>query len=382
MDNSDFYTNLPYVNSFENFHKLELYRDVPYNWFIVTTDIKGSTKLTDAGKFNQISFISSLCLLGVLEEINDIDIPFSYGGDGITFLIPPKYLERVSKTLTFAIYFAKERFNIDLIAGIVPITEVLRHRHKVKVLKIKLDEGLYHPVFSGGGMSFAEKLIKTSEEFRLRDVIPSFPDIDFINFISSDISAEQSDIISLLVKTSESVDEGQTYNEVLNVIRMIFGTETNRKKYNTKRSTRLKKIHEKIVLNTKFQLYKNRQKDKVSFLKHYFHNSKKYIHERYSSNSEEFNSDAFKNSDMEKFDDMLRMTLVGNLTQKQQLEAFLYRLYEDKKLAYGLSINNNAYLTLRLKRNKQNYFLIDGSNAGYTQAAKELKNRLNWLSIT
>ena len=46
----DFYKNLPEFTRFEEFSNAELYAVAPSDWFVVITDVKGSTKAIENGQ--------------------------------------------------------------------------------------------------------------------------------------------------------------------------------------------------------------------------------------------------------------------------------------------------------------------------------------------
>uniref|UniRef100_UPI003D0E0E9F DUF3095 family protein n=1 Tax=Arcobacter sp. TaxID=1872629 RepID=UPI003D0E0E9F len=85
-----------------------------------------------------------------------------------------------------------------------------------------------------------------------------------------------------------------------------------------------------------------------------------------------------RTTDTEKFDDMLRMVISTDKTQTKKLEEYLEKEFANKKLIYGIHKSNSSLMTcLIFERHGKHIHFIDGSNGGYSAAAKELKSRLD-----
>ncbi|MDZ7819547.1 MAG: DUF3095 family protein [Aliarcobacter sp.] len=87
-----------------------------------------------------------------------------------------------------------------------------------------------------------------------------------------------------------------------------------------------------------------------------------------------------RTTDTEKFDDMLRMVISTDKNQTKKLEEYLENLYLKKDIVYGIHKSDSALMTcLIFQRHGKHIHFVDSSNGGYALAAKELKNRLNFL---
>ena len=87
-----------------------------------------------------------------------------------------------------------------------------------------------------------------------------------------------------------------------------------------------------------------------------------------------------RTSDTEKFDDMLRMVISIDKKESQELEDFLELEYKNKNIVYGIHKSDSALMTcLIFQRHGKHIHFVDSSKGGYALAAKELKNRLNFV---
>ena len=64
------------------------YHDVPDDWLVVVSDIKGSTKAIVSGRYKEVNILGGSSIIPVLNCIKNVEIPFVFGGDGESFVIP------------------------------------------------------------------------------------------------------------------------------------------------------------------------------------------------------------------------------------------------------------------------------------------------------
>lgn len=95
----NFFLEMP---SFLEFQELTLdshYQRVPSDWIVVITDIQGSTKAIEAGKYKTINMAGAATITALTNAIGTRHFPFAFGGDGATAVIPPQEMTRVRAAL-------------------------------------------------------------------------------------------------------------------------------------------------------------------------------------------------------------------------------------------------------------------------------------------
>ena len=95
----DFYKNLPEFNDLKNISQSLHYQALPDDWYILATDVKGSTKAIEAGKYKNVNMVGALTIISILNLDNILDIPFVFGGDGAFLLISPLLLKDSKQAL-------------------------------------------------------------------------------------------------------------------------------------------------------------------------------------------------------------------------------------------------------------------------------------------
>ena len=84
-----FYANLPIFTGFMGVAEDKNFHDVPAEWLVVVSDIKGSTKAIESGRYKDVNILGASSIIAVLNSVKDVEIPFAFGGDGASFVIPP-----------------------------------------------------------------------------------------------------------------------------------------------------------------------------------------------------------------------------------------------------------------------------------------------------
>ena len=92
-NNDLFYTRLP-VNEIplsELLMEEHLFFKIPANWHVIITDVKKSTIAIEQGLHETVNLIATGSIVAVLNIVYkaNLSVPFFFGGDGATFIIPP-----------------------------------------------------------------------------------------------------------------------------------------------------------------------------------------------------------------------------------------------------------------------------------------------------
>lgn len=382
MHTTDFYKNLKQINDFSKIMENENYSKVPNEWFVVVSDIKGSTKAIEEGKYKQVNFIAALTIVGILNINRELDFPYIFGGDGASLIIPPILLEASKKVLIEASKKAKETFGLELRVGIVSLKEIEKRGSFIEITKFQVSKNYTQAIVRGNGLELAEELLKKEyETFKIEDNFISdySANFDGLECRWEDIKTPKDETISILIKSLNS-NSNEIYQNSLKQIEQIAGSfkERNPLKY----ITQLNLSFNPRVLNTEASIF---AKSKISkffvILRLMFENFLGLILMKYSIGLwGDYKNRIIRTTDTEKFDDMLRMVITTTKKQSLELENYLQKEYEKKNLVYGIHKSNSALMTcLIFQRHGKHIHFVDSSNGGYALASKELKNRLKFL---
>lgn len=382
MHTTNFYKNLKQINDFSKIMENENYSKVPNEWFVVVSDIKGSTKAIEEGKYKQVNFIAALTIIGILNINRELDFPYIFGGDGASLIIPPILLESSKKVLIEASKKAKEIFGLELRVGVVSLKEIEKRGSFIEITKFQVSKDYTQAIVRGNGLELAEELLKKEyETFKIEDNFISdyTANFDGLECRWEDIKTPKDETISILIKSLNS-NSNEIYQNSLKQIEQIAGSfkERNPLKY----ITQLNLSFNPRVLNTEATIFAKSKFSKFFvILRLMFENFLGLILMKYSIGLwGDYKNIIIRTTDTEKFDDMLRMVITTTKKQSLELENYLQKEYENKNLVYGIHKSDSALMTcLIFQRHGKHIHFVDSSNGGYALASKELKNRLKFL---
>ncbi|MEG3982315.1 DUF3095 domain-containing protein [Microcoleus sp. T3B2] len=387
MNSENFYSQLPLLDNFIKITDLGNFVDVPDDWYIVVTDIRGSTKAIEAGKYKEVNLLGACSIVAVLNIAGKTEIPFVFGGDGASLLMGPSLLPAAKIALLATQQMAKTQFDMDLRVGAVPV-QVVAANYPVKIAKFKVSENYSQAVFSGGGLTRATELIKDPAPGNIYSIknngISATADFSGLECRWQDIPSKYGEIVTLLVMVREDLGQQshQFYRKIIKKIEYIYGKEDCLNPIDRK-NLKLTLNSAKLIKETLVRA------SNASWLDRQMYLSKIQLETALGSllmnlkvKTEELDWGVYKDiaiaaTDYRKFDDMLRMVISGNEWRRKKLTGYLERNYREGKLVYGLHVSDRALMTcLVFERNGQQVHFIDGADGGYALAAKDMKQRM------
>jgi len=386
MSTENFYSELPALESFFEVTNYQDFVRAPQDWYILITDVVDSTKAIEAGQYKEVNLLGACSIGAVVNAACSVKIPFIFGGDGASILIPPSLLPTASQALLATRNLAKQNFGLDLRVGVVPVAEVTSAGYEVKVAKFKALGNYQQAVFSGGGISYATSLIKnpdTAKPYIIHDLAVSPKAANFSGVCCpwQDIRSQHGEIDSLIVKAT--VEDGeksaQIYQEVLDQIQKIYGKEDRFHPVfweNLKLSFQEKDLasalklqhHAKSWLQRKILLYQLKLKNLVALVWEKF-NIKWVVLKCVEDRREVMSA-----TDYRKFSDTLNMIITSSSDQRERLVSFLEKKHQQGLLVYGLHTSDRALITCYVQDTHGcHVHFVDGADGGYTLAAKAMK---------
>lgn len=387
---SSFYSHLPVTSDFFDASRQELYHPLPEDWYVAVTDIVNSTSAIANNRYKRVNILGASPIVGILNITDKNEIPYTFGGDGAIFCIPPTHFGKAKKVLAECRYIGKTEYGLDLRAALIPVSYIRRQGYDVQVARYQASEHYIQAIFSGGGIGFAEDALKQPgiEKYRI-NAAEKAKEIDFSGLECrwQEVSRPDKEVITLMVQSNPGhPNEQRVYARVLRKLREIFGFDNQTNPIDSRNlkmnispfkwmgevkfRTAGKSWPNRIlyVLKTGLQIIVGKIMMKLNFK---------------TSNTDWglYKTDMALNSDHRKFDDMLRLVISGSPDQRRRLEAFLQEQYEQDQLAYGLHIADAAMITCMVfQYHREHVHFVDGKNGGYVSASKKLKTRLQQLS--
>jgi Protein of unknown function (DUF3095) len=378
INNELFYSRLP-VNEIPLSDLLteeHLFFKIPRNWHVVITDVKNSTAAVMSGLHETINLVATGCIVAVLNMAYkaNLTVPFFFGGDGATFIIPPTILDTAILALNLHRENTKTNFNLDLRVGHVSVAEIYEQQHALNITKLKTSGLFAIPVLLGDGLTYAEKKIK--------DPGYIFADLPFTN-AALDLSGMQCrwdrikppensfEVVSLLVIAREGIKQSLAFKKVLDSIDAIYGAPQIRRPISVGK-LKLKVTLAKVGLEMRVRmggfrpLYLLTNLIKVS-LGYFYFKTKKGRTYLYS---------LVDMSDTLIIDGRINTVISGTTWQREQLETALSKIELDGEIYYGLYVSKESVMSCYVRNmNDQHIHFVDGAEGGYTKAAGIIKQK-------
>lgn len=351
---------------------------VPLDWHVVVADVINSTAAVEAGKHHEVNLMAAGGLITALNVASseNIEIPYFFGGDGGMVIVPEKILETVLESLSAHNENSIKNFDLQMYVGSMCVKDIMEAGHSLKIMKNRIG-GLDKAVVIGDGLKYAEKTIKES----YKRTPASFP-MPPLNLEGMECRwdkvkppQEQSQVICYLIEAMDPFEQIVLYREILLKMDGIFG---NMQKRNPLSINRLRLVASfkklKRELNAKYGSWK-------PFLvlweylgavagKIYF----KYLKQKRDMTRREDLFKVVNNADTLVVNGMINTIITGNEDKRLKFDKYLSHLKSKNKIAYGSFVSNESVITCHItNQGSKHIHFVDGSNGGYTRAAKILK---------
>lgn len=355
----------------------ELFAEVPSDWHVIITDIVNSTGAVAGGRHQDVNLIATGSIVAVLNIAfaMDITVPFFFGGDGATFIIPQVMVERAMLALNRYRENTFANFTLELRAGIVAVKDIYAAGHHLHIAKYCSSENFSIPIILGNGLTYAEQLVKG----RLQaDEKPSQDeDLDLTGmqcrWDKIGPPADKEEVVTLLIIAREAEKQGQLFSKILAELDNLYGNPVKRqpismpqlklkstfKKMGTEMRARFGKLKYILLLRNLLATFIGKFYFKTGVGKTYL---EKII----------------EMSDTLVIDGKINTVISGVAAQRKKLEQYLDALELSNEIVYGLHVSSASVMSCYVRDLKDGHIhFVDGSEGGYTKAAKMLKAKLN-----
>ena len=236
-----FYSSLEVLNMpVSAVFKEEYFSEVPDNWYIIISDIKNSTAAVTAGKINDVNLVAAGCLiiaLNIAKEKN-IDIPFFFGGDGGTMIVPEVMLQPLLTGLQLHNNASKNNFGLDMHIGFLSVKEINAAGHFIKIARLRVGMGFSKAIVVGDGLHYAEQIIKqVPRSLEKEEENEGTADLTGLECRWDKVKSpsEEKEVICYLIEAVDAHQQLRVYHDVMQTMDEVFGEYEKRNPITPKR---------------------------------------------------------------------------------------------------------------------------------------------------
>lgn len=359
-----------------------LFFKIPENWHVLITDVKDSTIAVSRGLHETINLVATGSIVAVLNIVHNagLTIPFFFGGDGATFIIPPSILQPVLQALMLHRENIEKQFNLDLRVGHITVAETYANGKDLKISKLKTSAHFEIPVLLGEGLIYAENKIKGPDyQSGTITMTEEALNLDGMQCRWDKIMPPEnySEVVSLLVIARDGGRQSFAFKQVMDSIETIYGTPQTRTPISVsklKLNATLAKIGQEMRVKMRgFRPLHQLATWFKTLLGHiYFETKQGKI---YLENLVEM-------SDTLVIDGRINTVISGTALQRKLLEDALDKIEEDGEIIYGLHVSKDSVMSCYVRNmDNQHIHFVDGSEGGYTKAAGMIKRKLREVKV-
>ncbi len=376
--NDLFYSRLP-VNQIPLSDLLteeHLFYKIPEDWQVIITDIKNSTDAIRRGRHETVNLIATGSIVTILNIALKVDItlPFFFGGDGATFILPATLAAPVSKALQLYQANTLENFGLELRIGTVPVQDIYRKGYELRISKFRSSAIFAIPVLLGNGLNYAEQLIKGSNSLLSADAGEGELDLSGMQCRWDKIAPPEDgqEVVTLLITVPEHLSQDTIFGKVMCHIDELYGTPEKRQPISVPK-LRMKTTFNRLRVEMKarmgkWHLWGVTVKWITTLLGAlYFRTAKgkTYLHRLVDM------------SDTLVIDGKINTVISGTKQQRLLLLQVLDELEQRGEITYGFFVSKESVMSCYVRDLQEGHIhFVDGSEGGYTMAAGLLKQKL------
>ncbi|MGI9409726.1 MAG: DUF3095 domain-containing protein [Hyphomicrobiaceae bacterium] len=369
---------IPEIAEFAEVADSARYVSVPNGWLVGTSDVVDSTGAIARGQYKSVNMVGAGVIAAVRNALGSTEVPFVFGGDGASFVVPGSARDTVAEALAATCVWAREETGLELRAALVPVAEIHKAGLDLQIAKFAVNPALSYTMFSGGGIAWAEDQMKSGNYILPAAEPGARPDLTSLSCRWQPIRPLRGVIASLLVLRRKDAPQQDYQQLVFDIVSFIrereiaegrpvsfdttkFGLSFAAISLETRSVEPTKSFLLRIIRMTVFHVF-------VWFL---------FVTGRSAGGFDpvRYRNETVLNTDYRKFDDGLKLTIDCSQQTLDGLRGMLDAARGRGIADYGIHAQATALMTCIVPSHLANDHMhfVDGAGGGYAKAAEMLK---------
>lgn len=367
----------PYLQAGEVTHlrdwiRATSYTPLPDDWAVFVADVEQSTPAIAAGRYKEINALGVACIIAVSNACEDDRIPYSFGGDGAVFAVPPSLQARVGAALLGLRARSVPALGLSLRVGCVPVKTLRALGSDLRVARRHLSAGFDLALFCGGGLSLADALVKAEpQRYAVPEIQGPAPSVQGLECRWNDVPSRKGRILTLMVRARHhDLDQLQ---DLIRQIEALIPQANPVRRDNLPLSWPPRHLGTELRLRQPRSWWRALSHAGLWTLTGLFSRVLRRQAGDSSTAAGRYVAGLVDNTDHLKLDDVFRAVLDVTEQEARALEMSLQALQAAGHLDYGLHLSDHALMTCFVRSMTQHVHFVDGGDGGYAMAARQLK---------
>ena len=370
-----FFQDLRSFSAFEDVVDDVYFSSAPKEWWVIVTDVAGSTAAIEAGRYRDVNTVGAMGIAAIQAALPDVMFPFVFGGDGASAMIPRDCRSVAESVLADVTRLARDQFQLELRVGIISIDALAREGYEVHVGKFQLRHGYPLAVFRGQGIKRAEELLKSDQLPKLESSPGVYADLSQLMCLWKPINSQRGQILTVLVDViSEPQIESETLSRVLQELRAVFRGDIEVADPLQIDAMVFQSLPTLLVRERRFQWGLGKYLRRVIIATMMWLLCGTRLH-RVLPYLRRFIAEFHEDSDFRKLEQALALVLDCAPEELEAIDKLLKRLHSEGLIYYGLHRSSECLMTCFVPAPTlgEHIAFVDGGDGGYAMAAKALK---------
>lgn len=374
---TDFYRCLPRHASFAAMADAGSYSPLPDDWVIGAADIVGSTDLIRQNRYKMVNMVGASVISAHMNGLPEV-FPYVFGGDGAVLACGPDQAEESARILGVLRRWAQEEFGIELRVAQVPVAAIRAAGAEVAVARYQASEAVDYAMFSGGGVSWAERRMKAGDFAVPPAATGATPDLTGLSCRWSSAPAKNGVVLSVVVQKADGAEEDAFGHVAAGIVALAGQLERGGHPLPAQGPS-----VQWPPPGLSMEAHASRRGGSLLLRKIYLLAGSLFAWSLFRSGLRLGSFDPghyarvlSRNADFRKFDDGLKMTLDCDRETADRLRALLERAQAEGTVRFGLFEQSRAMITCFVPSalRDDHIHLVDGESGGYTRAAEQIKS--------
>lgn len=200
------YASLPHLRYFADVLDESRYAPVPNDWAVGLCDVVDSTGAIAQGRYRAVNFAGAAVIAAVRNALKGVPFGFAFGGDGASILVAPSDRAAVGTALAATAAWVRAELKLDLRTALIPVAALRAAGMDLRVARYSASEHADYAMFTGGGLTLADTLMKRGDYTLEPTADGPRPDLTGLSCRFEPLAVKDGVVLSLIVVPRQGAD--------------------------------------------------------------------------------------------------------------------------------------------------------------------------------